>query len=56
MRQDIFPTIVYREIISLYHNSSGSEVDIHKVDCAFKQLGKFQKISLEDSDRLIDII
>uniref|UniRef100_A0A8C7TEV5 non-specific serine/threonine protein kinase n=1 Tax=Oncorhynchus mykiss TaxID=8022 RepID=A0A8C7TEV5_ONCMY len=29
---------------SLYHNSSGSEVYIHYVDCAFKQLGKFQKM------------
>ena len=27
--QVIFPTIVYRHIISLYHNSSGSEVYIH---------------------------
>ena len=58
MTQAIFPTIVNRQIISLYHNSCGSDVYIHQVDCAFKQLGKFQKIviSLEASDRLIDII
>ena len=27
--QVIFPTVVYRQIISLYHNWSGSEVYIH---------------------------
>jgi hypothetical protein len=33
---------------SLYHNSSGSEVYIQKVDCAFKQFGKFQKMIPEN--------
>jgi hypothetical protein len=40
-----FPNICL-QIISLiinYHNSSGSEVYIH---CAFKQVGKFQKIDM----------
>ena len=44
---------------SLYHNSSGSEVYVHYVDCAFKQLGKIPEdgvMALEASDRLIDII
>ena len=43
----------------LYHNSSGSEVYINYDDCAFKQLGKFQKnyvMALEASDKLIVII
>ena len=49
MTQVIFSKIVYRQIISLislslYHNSSWSEVYIQSTKCAFKQLGKFQKM------------
>ena len=46
----------YFTSISLYHNSSGLEVYIQKDECAFKQLGKFEKMPLEASVGLTDII
>ena len=57
MTQIIFPTIVYRQIISLFHNSSGLEVYIHysKLTVPWK-IPENDVMALEASDRLIDII
>lgn len=50
MTQVSFPKMAYRQINSQYHNSSGSEVYIHKVDIAFKQLENLQKNHLMTSE------
>jgi hypothetical protein len=47
MTQVIFPKNVQTDYFiynSLYHNSSGTEINIYLVVCTFKQLGKFQKM------------
>ena len=61
--QVIFPTIVYRQIISLIIHCIaipvGQKFTYTKLTVPFKQLGKIPEndvMALEASDRLIDII